>query len=524
MGWLKKYTEGGWMDKYQEGGTIPIAQQGGPTPVVPLNQDYMNDRYKDYTNFYSKFNIPPREYSNDDGFDAYYHHTVDNLPKIKTKVSGWNVVQPGLNYFQQETDKNNLPNISKKAKATWTDNHEDEYDNPNKTLNYNIADSLLSYYNSVKNPLHGFSKFYQQGGTIPKAQEGEVFHPITNPNGDKLKTNLKLLEKPKTSNYTPSKAVVNTKAAAATASIVAGPAAGYFPQLVGVGGDLMTAGKYALDGQWENAGIDLGQAVLGLIPASAYLGMGMKGEKMYKSLHGIRAAQTTSDVSAINDAKNNYQKGGTIKAQGGKSFEDITGIKPIKSVSQQSENQPINKVDAQLVRDLAPNQYENKSSLKSISKKDFNKTASVKDVLLNPMTALKYKVQGQNIPANFTRGERNPLDYAIDAVNPFMFVNAAGNTVGNLAHPINTLSTLGKAGTNLLTNMTDGQNAFDDGSNEKALGILGDVAIAGSIKGTLKNASNIYDKQFNSILFIRFLCLGNKKGTHKFKIVIFVIN
>ena len=210
----------------------------------------------------------------------------------------------------------------------------------------------------------GWMDKYQEGGTIPKAQEGEVFHPITNPNGDKLKTNLKLLEKPKTSNYTPSKAVVNTKAAAATASIVAGPAAGYFPQLVGVGGDLMTAGKYALDGQWENAGIDLGQAVLGLIPASAYLGMGMKGEKMYKSLHGIRAAQTTSDVSAINDAKNKYQKGGTIKAQGGKSFEDITGVKPIKSVSQQSENQPINKVDAQLVRDLAPNQYENKSSLK----------------------------------------------------------------------------------------------------------------------------------------------------------------
>jgi hypothetical protein len=50
-------------------------------------------------------------------------------------------------------------------------------------------------------------------------------------------------------------------------------------------------------------------------------------------------------------------------------------------------------------------------------------------VATNPMTALKYKVKGQNIPDNFEKGERNNLDLATDLVNPFTYMNAAGNAV-----------------------------------------------------------------------------------------------
>jgi hypothetical protein len=46
-------------------------------------------------------------------------------------------------------------------------------------------------------------------------------------------------------------------------------------------------------------------------------------------------------------------------------------------------------------------------------------------IATNPMTALKYKVKGQDIPENFERGERNNLDMALDVVNPFSYVQAA---------------------------------------------------------------------------------------------------
>jgi len=43
----------------------------------------------------------------------------------------------------------------------------------------------------------------------------------------------------------------------------------------------------------------------------------------------------------------------------------------------------------------------------------------------NPMTALSYKVKGQDIPENFERGERNRLDYAMDIINPFSYIDQA---------------------------------------------------------------------------------------------------
>ena len=46
-------------------------------------------------------------------------------------------------------------------------------------------------------------------------------------------------------------------------------------------------------------------------------------------------------------------------------------------------------------------------------------------IATNPMTALEYKVKGQDIPENFEKGERNSLDMAVDVINPFSYAQAA---------------------------------------------------------------------------------------------------
>jgi hypothetical protein len=54
-------------------------------------------------------------------------------------------------------------------------------------------------------------------------------------------------------------------------------------------------------------------------------------------------------------------------------------------------------------------------------------------IMTNPMTALKYKIHGRDIPDYFDRGEKNSLDFAVNMVNPFAVVEAVKNIPGNVA-------------------------------------------------------------------------------------------
>ncbi len=117
-----------------------------------------------------------------------------------------------------------------------------------------------------------------------------------------------------------------------------------------------------------------------------------------------------------------------------------------------------------------------RDSLKSISKKEFDKKAGVADILRNPLTALKYKIKGQDIPSNFQKGDRNIYDNVVDVLNPMFYANSAKNLLINIAHPINTSKTLTKAAINAVTQISDNRNVFDDGSNGEALSIIGDIA------------------------------------------------
>lgn len=97
------------------------------------------------------------------------------------------------------------------------------------------------------------------------------------------------------------------------------------------------------------------------------------------------------------------------------------------------------------------------------------------NIASNPMTALSYKIKGQDIPLHFERGEKNILDHAVNIINPATYINS-GASIGNaVLNPWETTKTLTKGAINLTTNLAGDGNVFNDGSNSKALGLLGDV-------------------------------------------------
>lgn len=110
--------------------------------------------------------------------------------------------------------------------------------------------------------------------------------------------------------YKPSNRVLDAKATLAGLSLAGNafaPTIGYGAQLLNVGGDLYTGTRYAMDGQYKNAAIDYGEALVGLIPSSRIIGG--KGP-FYK----IRVVDNTYannfnialDLLDLSNAPNNY--------------------------------------------------------------------------------------------------------------------------------------------------------------------------------------------------------------------------
>lgn len=64
--------------------------------------------------------------------------------------------------------------------------------------------------------------------------------------------------------------------------------------------------------------------------------------------------------------------------------------------------------------------------------------SKIKEIALNPLTAFGYAARNQELPSNFSRGERNPFDYAVDVINPAQYVHDGQNIIegtvtGNLS-------------------------------------------------------------------------------------------
>lgn len=62
-----------------------------------------------------------------------------------------------------------------------------------------------------------------------------------------------------------------------------------------------------------------------------------------------------------------------------------------------------------------------------------SKTKKALEVALNPMTAVRHLTTTGELPDNFSRGERNATDYALDVINPIHYVDAAKDVVQGTA-------------------------------------------------------------------------------------------
>ncbi len=63
--------------------------------------------------------------------------------------------------------------------------------------------------------------------------------------------------------------------------------------------------------------------------------------------------------------------------------------------------------------------------------------SKVKEVALNPMTAFGYIARNEDLPDNFSRGERNLYDSAIDVINPAFYANQGKEAISNTGSAIN---------------------------------------------------------------------------------------
>jgi hypothetical protein len=143
-----------------------------------------------------------------------------------------------------------------------------------------------------------------------------------------------------------------------------------------------------------------------------------------------------------------------------------------------------------------------------------------KAIVSNPMTAIGYKVRGENLPGRFQYGPRNEHDYAVDWINPLQSAAALSNIPGQLgrgefldaglsaldAADLGIMSKgLKKVGTNQLRNLSPAMG-YRDG------GIVTDYPIsqngkkfdfsngpAGNMKQSLITAINKDKKQTSNI-------------------------
>jgi len=123
---------------------------------------------------------------------------------------------------------------------------------------------------------------------------------------------------------------------------------------------------------------------------------------------------------------------------------------------------------------MAQNAFQNQGTIKKAGPEQ-SAMSKGWEIASHPMTAIKYKMQNQRIPDNFSKGETNVLDNALDIVNPASYINAGGRVINNLAHPLSTGQRLFSGARDLTYNLA-GDNA---GWNNvlDAAGMVGDAAM-----------------------------------------------
>jgi len=114
-----------------------------------------------------------------------------------------------------------------------------------------------------------------------------------------------------------------------------------------------------------------------------------------------------------------------------------------------------------------------------------SKRSVAKDIALNPLTALGYVVRNESLPNNFTSGDRNVLDHAVDIVNPAFYLNQGEEAIDNSYKSIKHLANgeFTKAGESATSAAMNGLALIPLAAEYKAIGKL-----ANTVSPTLKTA------------------------------------
>ena len=140
---------------------------------------------------------------------------------------------------------------------------------------------------------------YSDNQSVPKAQYGIPGKPT-------VKQIMQMPDK----RYSPSPAVMNTKAGLAAASIASGPLS-FIPGTASAVYDLGTSARYAMDGQWDNAKEDLISAGLNAIPtagvygALAAMGKLQKAARARAAIRTAKGAMNLKDLAGSSTIRNN---------------------------------------------------------------------------------------------------------------------------------------------------------------------------------------------------------------------------
>ena len=160
-------------------------------------------------------------------------------------------------------------------------------------------------------------------------------------------------------------------------------------------------------------------------------------------------AYSKRDLANIvsNNQSNSFKKGGYTDPTDPPSEKDKKSVLDyISNMNKDSDMQSArSRANSQSIRPSDPKQSFGSKSL---------------EVALNPMTAAGYAARGKDLPDNFSRGPRNPLDYAVDVANPFQYVQDTKNVVQGAA-------------------TGDGMQFLEGAIGVAPMGLLGDAAKKG---------------------------------------------
>ena len=143
--------------------------------------------------------------------------------------------------------------------------------------------------------------------------------------------------------YTPSPAVMNTKAGLALASMASGPFS-FIPGTASTVYDLGTSARYAMDGQWDNAKEDLISAGLNAIPTAGVYGaltaMGklQKAARARAAIRTAKSAMNLKDIAGSSTIRNNVT--GLVQ-EFDKAGKELSSMRPRSAAEVKSYNQNI---------------------------------------------------------------------------------------------------------------------------------------------------------------------------------------